>query len=53
MNNLILRACQKLGRLGEKELTTADMKRKRYVRVVKGERGEKLYHSRKNSGFRI
>lgn len=53
IKNFILTACQKLGRIGEEVLTGADKQRKRCVRVIKGERGEKLYHSRKNLGYRV
>lgn len=53
MKNLILKACQKLGRIGEEVLIGADKQRKRCVGVIKGERGQKLYHSRKNLGIRV
>ena len=53
VKNLILRAYQKLGRIGEEVLIGADKQRKRCVGVIKGERGQKLHHSRKNLGFRV
>lgn len=53
IKNLILRACQKLWSIEEKDLTRADKQRKRWVREIKGETGEKFYLRRKNLGFRV
>lgn len=48
-----MRVCPKLASRGEEELMRADNQRKRWFMVIKGDMGEKFYHSRKNWGFRV